>query len=98
MAGIIRSPLANADIVEIWAYIADDNSAAADRLITRFDEIFRHLLAQPLIGKATDELGANIRFFPTGSYLIFYRPVGANIEIVRVLHGARDISAEFFRD
>ena len=98
MAEIIRAPLAKADIIEIWAYIADDNSVAADRLIARFDDVFRRLLAQPLIGKATDELGADIRFFPTGSYLIFYRPVGENIENVRVLHGARDISAEFFRD
>lgn len=98
MAGIIRSPLAKADIVEIWAYIADDNPAAADRLITRFDEVFRRLLAQPLIGKATEELGAGVRFFPTGSYLIFYRQVDPNIEIIRVLHGARDITAEFFRD
>jgi plasmid stabilization system protein ParE len=30
--------------------------------------------------------------------LIFYRPTKDGIEIVRILHGARDIAAEFFRD
>ena len=98
MPRIIRSPLAKADIVEIWAYIAEDNPAAADRLIDRFGDIFQRILDQPMMGKSTDELGEGLRFFPTGSYLIFYRCVGGDIEIARVLHGARDVSAEFFAE
>lgn len=30
-----------------------------------------------------------------GDYLIFYRPVDRGIEVVRVIHGARDIEALF---
>ena len=33
MAGVVVTPLAEADMAEIWGYIASDNRAAADRLI-----------------------------------------------------------------
>ena len=98
MPRIIRAPAAKADAVEIWAYIAEDNPSAADRLLDRFDKIFRSLATQPHLGKAVDELHPGLRFFPMGSYLVFYRPLEDGVEIVRLLHGARDITAEFFRE
>lgn len=33
-----------------------------------------------------------------GNYMIFYFPINDGIDIVRVLHGARDIRANFFVD
>ena len=98
MARIIQAPAAEADAVEIWAYIAQDNPDAADRLLDRFDALFRAPVSQPFLGKSVEELAPNLRFVPIGSYLIFYRPTKDGIEIVRILHGARDITAEFFRD
>ena len=41
------------------------------------------------------ELSDGLRGFPTGDYVIFYREAGPAIEIVRVLHAARDIVALF---
>ena len=79
-------------------YIAQDNPGAADRLLNRFDRMFHQLVEHPQMGKSVDELAANLRFIPVGSYLIFYRPIPDGIEIVRLLHGARDITAEFFRE
>ena len=32
-----------------------------------------------------------VRSFPVGNYLIFYRETGQGIEIIRVLHGARNL-------
>ena len=98
MAQIIRSPAAEADTVEIWAYIAQDNPPAADRLLAEFDRIFRMLATQPNAGKSIEELVANLRVIPTGNYLVFYRLIPEGIEIARILHGARDITAEFFTD
>ena len=98
MARIIRAPAAQADAVEIWAYIAEDNPSAADQLLDRFDRIFQKLATQPLLGKAVEEIAPNLRFIPIGSYLIFYRAIEDGVEIARVLHGARDVTAEFFRD
>jgi toxin ParE1/3/4 len=79
----------------IWTYIAQDNLDAADRLLDRFDDLFRRLASQPFLGKSVEELAPNLRFIPIGNYLIFYRPTKDGIEIVRLLHAARDVSAEF---
>ena len=41
---------------------------------------------------------ADIRSWPVGGfedYLIFYRPVPTGIDVLRVVHGARDIAALF---
>lgn len=43
----------------------------------------------------------DVRFWPIKgfeNYLIFYRPTDRGIEMVRVLHGARDINAVFESD
>jgi toxin ParE1/3/4 len=45
----------------------------------------------PYIGREREELAPGIRSFPAGRYLIFYRPIADGIEIVRVLHGSRDV-------
>jgi len=97
MTRIILAPAAETDAAEIWAYIAQDSPDAADRLLNRFDALFRLLVSQPFLGKSIEELASNLRFVPAGSYLIFYRPVKDRVEIVRILHGARDITSEFFR-
>ena len=97
MARVVRASAAKADAREIWVYIAQDNPDAADRLLDRFDDLFRLLLSQPFLGKSVEELAQKLRFVPIGNYLIFYRPTKDGIEIVRILHGARDITTGFFR-
>ena len=95
MSKVLRKPQAEADLIEIWTYIAQDSPAGADRLLDEIDEKSRTLAQQPFIGKARDELGAKIRSFPIGNYVLFYQPIEDGIEIIRVLHGARDIEALF---
>ena len=95
MPRVTRRPLAEADIFEIWDYIADDSLAAADRWVDRLDEQFRLLAAQPMMGRARDELAPGVRSFPFGRYVVFYVPRDGGIDVVRVLHGARDIDAVF---
>jgi toxin ParE1/3/4 len=50
------------------------------------------LLERPEIGQARPEIGAEIRCFPHRKYLILYQIIPAGAEIVRVVHGARDLS------
>jgi toxin ParE1/3/4 len=47
------------------------------------------------MGRAREELAADLRSFPFGRYLIFYAPVDEGIDVVRVLHSARDVDAAF---
>jgi toxin ParE1/3/4 len=52
------------------------------------------LVHTPLAGRERPELGRGLRSFAVGNYVLFYvaRPDG--VEIVRVLHGRQDITAE----
>jgi toxin ParE1/3/4 len=95
MPRVARRPLAETDILEIWNYIADDSLAAADRWVDRIDKQFRVLATQPMMGRVRDELAPGVRSFPFGRYVIFYMPLDDRIDVVRVLHGARDIDAVF---
>jgi toxin ParE1/3/4 len=91
MAQIIISPEARADLLEIWQYIAADNFEAADGVLSSINDKAQSLLAHPEMGRTREELAPVIRSIAVGSYLIFYRISDGNIEIVRVLHSARDI-------
>jgi len=95
MPQVARRPLAETDILEIWDYIADDSFAAADRWVDHLDEQFRLLATQPMMGRARDELAPGVRSFSFGRYVVFYVPLDDGIDVVRVLHGARDIDAVF---
>lgn len=88
-------PLARDDLHAIWEYVAQDNLAAAERLVDRIEELGHLLAAHPQLGRRREELAPTLRSFPTGRYLIFYRPIPDGIEIVRVLHAAQDIDSLF---
>lgn len=85
------APLARSDLDEIWTYIAADSVTAADRMMDRFQELFKMLGRQPLIGEARDDILPGVRSFPAGKYVIYDRPAGTGVQIFRVIHGARDI-------
>jgi toxin ParE1/3/4 len=89
------SPEAQADIDDIWDSIAQDKPSAADRFTASLSEKFSVLARQPRIGRLCDELRPGLHRFPVGNYLTFYRIRSRKVEIVRVLHGARDIEAIF---
>ncbi|OAM77476.1 type II toxin-antitoxin system RelE/ParE family toxin [Devosia elaeis] len=95
---IKRLPLARADRLDIWLHIAADNISAADRLTDRLDEIVHRLSEFPEAGPSRPELGAGIRLYPVDNFLIFYRVAGDAIEIVRILHAARDITPDLLSD
>jgi antitoxin ParD1/3/4/toxin ParE1/3/4 len=87
------APEAFRDIEEIWEFIADDNLDAADRVREEIFTACEKLAAIPGMGHLrTDLADEPLRFWPVYSYLIIYRPDAKPLEIVRVLHGARDVA------
>jgi toxin ParE1/3/4 len=84
---------AEADLDEIWFYIAVDTVAAADNLLDDIDKSCRLLAMEPNAGRLRPELAPHLRSFPVGRYVLFYRPQDDGIEVVRVLHSARDIES-----
>ncbi len=95
MSEVVLSELAEADLTDIWEFIAQDNSEAADRLIDAIHEKCQFLAATPKVGRQRPDLDPSIRSFAVGSYVIFYRESTRGIEVARVLHGHRDIASLF---
>lgn len=94
MATVSRRPLAALDILDIWDYIADEDITAADRWVDQLDSAFGRLATQPLMGRERPELAPDLRSFPFRRYVIFYVPLPDGIDVVRVLHSARDIDGD----
>lgn len=97
-------PAANADVDEAASFIAQDSIEAALRFYDAVDQTFRQIREHPTRW-ARYELDhsklANVRKRAVGgfrNYLVFYQ-IGADVvEIIRVLHGARDIPSAIAGD
>ncbi|UDF02718.1 type II toxin-antitoxin system RelE/ParE family toxin [Asticcacaulis sp. AND118] len=84
------SAKAIADLEDIAFYIAEDNET---RALSFTDEIERKCLSLANLsyrGAMRPNLGQNIRILSHGRYNIYYR-VGDEVEILRILHGARQV-------
>ena len=92
-------PEAEEDIVSCGDYLAERNLSAAWRFADAIDETIQMLCKNP-------EFGEQLQADPTGtiryrtivkyrSYLIFYRRVDSVLEVVRIIHGARDYERLF---
>lgn len=79
-----------ADFDDIYDYIARDNPRAAAQVLHSLDESIQLLSDQPKLGKVFRHRRLRLRLLTHDDYLVFYRerPV---IEIVRVIHGRRNI-------
>jgi toxin ParE1/3/4 len=82
---------AERELDQIFVYCAQRAGVdVADRLIDSIEERFALLGDYPLVGRRSDELAQGVFRFPTGEYLIYYRKKRGVIQILHVLHGARD--------
>jgi len=95
MGKVAYRPKARHDLKEVYRYIAEFNPRAAAATLRNINAKAELLAASPQMGQAAHELAANLRRFPVGNFLIFYAPTDHGIDVIRVLHGARDIDALF---
>jgi toxin ParE1/3/4 len=76
-------------------YVSADSTDAADRLLESFRSTLELLETYPASGRRRDELRPGVRSFPVGNFVVFCHEVGDTIEVLRGLHGRRDIDAAF---
>ena len=99
MSIVVVRPRALDDLAEIWAYIArqsaDDSPDQADAFVDLVDSKFQVLSRRPRLGRRRPEISPDIRSLAFGRYVVFYLPLSRGIEVVRVLHGSRDIESIF---
>lgn len=90
MAQVLRTRQANTDLLEIWTYIAENAFEAADRVLDALNQRCQAVAEMPGMGRLRDDLALSLRSIPEGNYVIYYRPIENGIQVIRVLHGARD--------
>lgn len=90
-----RTAQADEDLIQIWLYIARDNPKAADDTLGKIEKTALNLAHNPDIGTLRTDIAENFRYFPMDRYLLFYRKIESGIELVRVIHSARDLKNIF---
>lgn len=98
MGRLTRTSRANADLDEIWLHVAVENPPAADWLIDRIVSRCRDLAAHSPLGPARPAILPDARMLVVDDYLVLYRAEGVDVEIVRVVYGARRVEGLFDSD
>jgi toxin ParE1/3/4 len=91
MLSVVRTDQAETDLAEILDYVEERNPQAAEQLATAIDDRCTLLSQLPLMGRAREELGPGLRSVVIEQYMLFYRVTATAVEVLRILHGARDI-------
>ncbi|HEV2202673.1 MAG TPA: type II toxin-antitoxin system RelE/ParE family toxin [Bryobacteraceae bacterium] len=94
MSGYVLTPLAKADIFDIWSYIAADSEDAADRIEQAIYDACALVAEGPLRGHSRSDLTTrSLRFWTLTrypNYIVVYRPENTPLQVVAVLHGKRN--------
>jgi len=86
--GFVFHPEAEEDLNEIWDAIAEDNIAAADRVIADFHRALERLVPFPHSGHRRPDLtNRPVRFLRVRDYLMAYAPEEKPLWVIAVLHG-----------
>jgi toxin ParE1/3/4 len=95
---VLKRPLARFDLIEEADFIEQVyGHEKADTFLDAAQKTFESLAAMPLMGSLRSHLAAEIpdlrqwRIKGFEDYLIFYRPLADGVEIIRILHGKRNI-------
>lgn len=98
MPAVVQKQQALEDILEVALYLeAESSEELAYRFLDALDATFAQLAAMPLIGHSLEfesEEAQGVRIWRVSDFeawLVFYRPTASGIEVIRVLHGARNL-------
>jgi toxin ParE1/3/4 len=93
----LLSPAATADLEGIAAFLDEHAPHATTRVLVALRDSMRGIAENPGRGRRrTDLSNEPVRFVVVWSYLVVYRTTDP-VEVVRVLHGARDVIRELRR-
>jgi toxin ParE1/3/4 len=90
---VVFRPEAEADLLAIAIYVAEQSPGRAAVLVRRLRERCRILERLPFAGRERPELGLGVRGLLERPYLLLYRVGTDAIEVIAVIHSARDLPA-----
>lgn len=98
---IVKRPAAHRDIEECFVYIAENDLDIGISFLVAVEDSLDQLSKFPFAGRlkefGNEELGSIRVWHVKGfeNYLLFYSVGEGSVELIRVLHGARDIENLF---
>ena len=95
MLKLVISDDAEQDLIDIWNYIAEDNPVNATRFLRKLAGKYHWLTENHEAGVNRDNLLPGLSSFPFAKYMLYYRVKNDTLELIRVLHGTRDLSLIF---
>ena len=97
MIELFISKRAEAELRQIWRYIAAENPAAADRLLLKIDGKLQSLREFPKIGALRDDIRPGFRMLVEGNYLLLYEydEACSTVELVSAVDGRQGLKALF---
>lgn len=92
---LVFLPQAETDLEAIVDYIARDNPRRAMSFVRELREQCRKITEAPKAYRPRPQLGEGLRSCAYGNYVVFFFEEPGLVRIVRVLHSAMDIEAQF---
>ena len=91
-------PQAENDLEMIGDFIAQDSPSRALSFVRELRAQCVKITRSPRGYRQRPELQKNLRSCAYGNYVIFFTEDGALVQIMRILHGAMDIKAQFVEE
>src|SRR5690242_18656386 len=95
MTRLIYSRHAEAELVDIAAYIAMDSERTAEAFVARLRAKAQRIAMSPRIYRLRDDIAPGVRLAALGDYVILFRIVENGIVVLHVTHGARELKRLF---
>ncbi len=99
---VTQRPRARVDLLEQFVFFGEEKSVAmAERYFAAVDETCLLLVRQPRMGARHESSVSDLREMRRvpvkgfDNYIIFYLPLESGIDVIRVVHGARDLQNLF---
>jgi toxin ParE1/3/4 len=91
VSGYVLSPAAQTDIEEIWEYtLTRWGIDQAEVYLRQLKSAIEAIAAEPARGRPCDDVRAGYYKFTVGSHVLFYRLIGGDVDLVRILHRRMD--------
>jgi toxin ParE1/3/4 len=88
---------ARSDLLDIWNYFDEIGAPlAGEKLLRKVARTLDMLSTLPEIAPLRRELKQGLRSFPVSKYIIYFDYTVTELRLVRVIHGARDITPDLF--
>jgi len=95
MTRLVYTPQSRSDLNDIGLYIAQDNPRRAISFVRELRAKCRKIAQTPKAYRPRPDLGKDIHSCAHGNYIVLFYEEPGLVRIVRVLHGAMDIEAQF---